>query len=175
MGVRKTALYSKHPVSVGIRGVTHVLYVHIHKRHIYLQMWLVMLWLEKIRTFPLFFNLICAFLGHVAFVLTLDKNPPLMEDTCWKVEFWIMFSKLSRAQRASIDFKNDWARPRTAVPPKHNKQQSCVQVPRGHCAGIVSKNQKVINQPNSNRNKYMVSKDTFYPVTCSNSVSYEEN
>ena len=69
-------------------------------------------------TFSFFlFNLIYAFLGHRSIVLTLDENTPLMEDTCWKGEFWIMFSKLSKAWRASIDFENDWARPRTAEPP----------------------------------------------------------
>lgn len=57
-------------------------YVHIHKTHLSTHVASDALVGKKYIYFSFLFNLICAFLGHVAFVLTLDKNPPLMEDTC---------------------------------------------------------------------------------------------
>lgn len=121
MWVSKDSSLSKAPRSSWYsRGYTCAVCARTENTHLSTHA-VVMLRSEKICTFPLFFNLICAFWGHAAFVLTLDINPPLMEDTCWKVEFWIMFSKLSRARRASIDPRATGAalarHPRTATGP----------------------------------------------------------
>jgi hypothetical protein len=65
--------------------------------------------------------------------------------------------------------------PSLLMPQSTTRDLWCCAVTTRLRAGIVSKNQKVIHQPKSHWNRYMVAKDTFYLLTNSNSMSYEDN